>query len=138
MRLRMVVAMFAVTFAASVMPLAAHHSVPATFDISKEITIQGVVTKIEWRNPHTRFWVEARNDDGTVSNWEVELAPPNALKRSLGLDFIKAGDQVTVVLFRARDGSRLANGLGLTVPDGRVFNFPRNTDINWEMPASPK
>src|ERR1051325_9895249 len=93
MRFRIAVALFVLTLSASVMPVAAHHSVLGTFDISKEITIQGVVTKIEWRNPHTRFWVDARNDDSTVSTWELELAPPKALKRSLGLDFIKAGDQ---------------------------------------------
>ena len=138
MKFRMAVVMFVLTFDASVMPVAAHHSVSATFDISKEITILGVVTKIEWRNPHTRFWVDARNDDGTVSNWELELAPPNALKRKVGLDFIKAGDQVTVILWRAKDGSRLANALTLTVPDGRVFNFSRDTRTNWEMLASPK
>ena len=138
MTLRMAVALFVLVLVASVIPVTAHHSVPGTFDISKEITIQGVVTKIEWANPHARFWVDARNDDGTVSNWELELPPPNALKRSLALDFIKVGDQVTVVLWRAKDGSRLANTLTLTVPDGRVLNFSRNTAISWEMPASPK
>ena len=131
MILRMAVAIFVLTFAASLKPVAAHHSVPETFDISKEITIRGVVTKIEWTNPHTRFWVDARNDDGTVSNWELELPPPNALKRSLGVDFMKPGDQVTVVLWRAKDGSRLANTLTLTVPDGRVFNSSRDTTTSW-------
>ena len=72
MKLRMAVAIFVLTFAPCVMPLAAHHSVPATFDVSREITIRGPVTKIEWTNPHGRFWVDARNDDGTVSNWELE------------------------------------------------------------------
>ncbi len=138
MKLRMAVAIFVLTFAASVMPVAAHHSVPGTFDISKEITIRGPVTRIEWANPHARFWVDARNDDGTISNWELELPPPNAVKRSFGLDFIKAGDQVSVDLWRAKDGSRLANTLTLTVPDGRVFNFSRNTTITWETPARPK
>ena len=138
MKLKMAVAIFVLTFAASVMPVAAHHSVPGTFDISKEMTLRGAVTKIEWTNPHARFWVDAKNDDGTVSNWELELPPPNALKRSLGLDFIKPGDQVTVDLWRANDGARLANALTLTVPDGRVFNFSRSTTINWGMPTSPK
>ena len=78
MRLRMAVAIFVLTFAACVMPVAAHHSVPATFDVSKEITIRGVVAKLQWANPHARFWVDVRNDDGTVSNWELELPPPNA------------------------------------------------------------
>jgi len=132
------VASFVLTFAASVMLVAAHHSVPGTFDVSKEITIRGAVTKIEWANPHGRFWVDARNDDGTVSNWELELPPPNALKRGLGLDFIKLGDQVTVDLWRAKDGSLLANTLTLTVPDGRVFNFSRDTTTSWRTPASPK
>jgi Family of unknown function (DUF6152) len=138
MTLRMAVAIFVLTFAASVMPVAAHHSVPETFDVSKEITIQGPVTKIEWTNPHGRFWVDARNDDGTVSNWELELPPPTVLKRRLGLDFIKFGDQVTVDLWRAKDGSLLANTLTLTVPDGRVFNFSRSTTTSWAMPKSPK
>lgn len=138
MKLRIAIATFTLGFAASVMPVAAHHSVPLTFDIGKEITIGGVVTKIEWTNPHARFWVDARNDDGTVSNWVLELPPPNALKRSLGLDFIKPGDQVTVVLWRAKDGSTLANVLDLVVPDGRVFNFNRSTTTNWGMTASSK
>ena len=107
MKLRMAVAMFVLAIVASVVPLAAHHSVTAIFDVSKEVTIRGAVTKIDWTNPHFRFWVDARNDDGTVSNWELELAPPTKLKRDLGLDFIKLGDQVTVDLWQAKDGSRL-------------------------------
>jgi hypothetical protein len=131
MKLGMTAAIFVLALAASVIPVAAHHSVAGTFDVSKEIRIRGAVTKIEWTNPHGRFWVDARNDDGTVSNWELELPPPNALKRRFGLDFIKLGDQVTVDLWRAKDGSLLANTLTLTVPDGRVFNFSRDTTISW-------
>jgi len=138
MRLGMAVAISVLTLATSVTPVRAHHSVPATFDVSKEITIRGAVTKIEWTNPHGRFWVDARNDDGTVSNWELELPPPNAVKRRLGLDFLKLGDQVTVELWRAKDGSPLANTLTLTVPDGRVFNFSRSTTTSWEVRTSPK
>jgi Family of unknown function (DUF6152) len=138
MKLRIAIATLTLGLAASVMPVAAHHSVPETFDISKEITIRGVITKIAWTNPHARFWVDARNDDGTVLNWELELAPPNALKRSRGLDFIKLGDQVTVVFWRAKDGSRLANVLDLVVPDGRVFKSNRNTTIHWGMTRSSK
>jgi hypothetical protein len=129
----MAAAMVVLGFAGSVMPVAAHHSVPATFDISKELTIQGVVSKIEFSNPHTRFWVDVKNDGGTVSNWELEMAPPNALKRILGLDFIKVGDQVTVVLWQAKDGARLGNTLTLTGPNGRVFNSSRETQNGWEM-----
>jgi len=86
----------------------------------------GVVTRIEWANPHARLWVDVKNDDGTVSGWEMELPPPNALKRELGsLEFVKQGDQVSVNLWPAKDGSRLAHTLTLTTPDGRVMAFPR-------------
>ena len=138
MRFKIVAAMFALAFAGSVTPLAAHHSVSATFDISKEITIQGVVSRIEWKNPHTRFWVDVKNSDGAVLSWELELTPPSALKRILALDFLKTGDQVTVILWQAKDGARLGNTLALTAPDGRVFNSSRDTRNDWAMLATPK
>ena len=121
------IAMFGLGVAVSVMPGLAHHSIPAQYDVDREISIRGVVTRIEWTNPHARLWVDAKNDDGTVSGWEMELPPPNALKRELGgLDFVKQGDQVSVSLWRAKDGSRVAHTLTLTMPDGRVMNSPRN------------
>jgi hypothetical protein len=116
-----------------VAPLRAHHSVAGGFDTGTTITIKGVITKLEWMNPHARFWVEAKNDDGTASNWEMELPAPNALMREgVNRDFLNQGDQVTVILWRAKDGSRLAHTLSLTVPDGRVMNFPRE----WRMPTN--
>src|SRR5215510_15724669 len=69
----MAVAIVVLTLAASVMPVSAHHSVPGTFDVSQEFTIRGAVTKIEWTNPHGRFWVDARNADGTVDQVTVDL-----------------------------------------------------------------
>ena len=127
MRLKLAVAVSGFGLAASVMPMWAHHSVPASYDVSNTITIQGVVTKIEWRNPHARFWVDARNVDGTVSNWELELPALNVLREdNVNTDFVKQGDQVAVNLWRAKDGSRLGHCLTLTVPDGRVMTFPRD------------
>ena len=116
----------------AVMPMFAHHSVQEQYDTDKMITIQGAVMKIVWVNPHARIWVVT---DRPVSSWEIELPPPNALKiRGVNMDFVREGDQVTVTLWRAKDGSRLGNALTLTTPDGRVMNFPRS----WGMPASPK
>ena len=130
------IAVFGLGLAVSGMPVLAHHSVPALFDVDREISIRGVVTRIEWTNPHARLWVDAKNDDGTVSGWEMELPPPNALKRELGsLEFVKQGDQVSVSLWRAKDGSRVAHTLTLTIPDGRVMNFPRS---GWWMPRDSK
>ena len=116
----------------AVMPMFAHHSVQEQYDTDKMITIQGAVMKIVWVNPHARIWVVT---DRPVSSWEIELPPPNALKiRGVNMDFLREGDQVTVTLWRAKDGSRLGNALTLTTPDGRVMDFPQ---IMW-MPVSPK
>jgi uncharacterized protein DUF6152 len=134
MKVNLAVAISALALAAYVMPMLAHHSVELEYDVSKIVTIQGVVTKIEWTNPHARVFVDAKNADGTVSNWEMELPAPNALKlRNVGFDFVKLGDQVTVDFWAAKNGSRLANALTLTVPDGRVVSFP-----TWGLPANPK
>jgi hypothetical protein len=133
MRARLAVAISGLGLATSAVPILAHHSVPAQYDVSQTITIEGVVSKTEWTNPHARFWVDARNDDGSVTSWEMELPAPNALrKEGAKMDFVKQGDQVTVILWRAKDGSRLAHALTLIVPDGRVLNFPRN----WGIPTN--
>ena len=127
MKATLTIAVFGLGLAVSVMPGLAHHSVSAQYDVDREMAIRGVVTRIEWTNPHVRLWLDAKNDDGTVSGWEMELPPPNALKRELGsLDFVKQGDQVSVNLWRAKDGSRVAHTLTLTTPGGRVMQFPRN------------
>ena len=110
-----------------VTPVLAHHSVTAKFDTATTVTIKGVVVKTEWTNPHTRFWLDARNGAGTVSTWEMELPPPNALIRA-GLEkgkFIEQGDNISVSLWRAKDGSMVAHALTMTLPDGRVMSFPR-------------
>ena len=133
MKVNLALAVFGLVLA--VMPMLAHHSVEKQYDLNQMVTIQGVVTKIEWVNPHARLWVDANNPDGTVSNWVMELPPPNALKiRNVKMDFVREGDQVTATLWRAKDGSRLGHALTLTTPDGRVMNFPRS----WGMPANPK
>jgi Family of unknown function (DUF6152) len=105
----------------AVMPLLAHHSVEEQYDTGKVVTIQGAVFKTVWVNPHTLVWVDT---DRAVSSWEIELPPPNALRiRNVTTDFLKEGDQVTVTLWRAKDGSRLGHALTLTTPDGKVMNF---------------
>ena len=135
MKGNLIVAVCGLGLAAAVMPMRAHHSVQATFDVSTTIAIQGVVSRTEWNNPHARFWVDAKNDDGSVSSWELELPAPNALLRGgVKRDFVKQGDYVNVNLWRAKDGSRLAHCLTLTLPDGRVMNFPRS----WGMPTDWK
>ena len=93
-----------------VMPVLAHHSFQAEYDENKLVTVNGTVTKVAWTNPHVMLNVDVRDDSGKVANWEMELASPNGLLRQgWKLDSLKAGDQVTVSGYAARDGSHLIN-----------------------------
>ena len=105
------------------LPAAAHHSFAAQYDSEKPVTVSGVVTKVEWLNPHARFYVDVKDDAGTVNNWEWELASPNGLMR-LGFtrNTLKSGDEITVFGFRARDGSFHGNTRSVTRANGeKVF-----------------
>ena len=105
----------------------AHHSFAAEFDADKPVQITGAVTKVEWMNPHARFYIDVKDAQGNVVNWNIELGPPLVLKR-LGWrqDSLKIGDQVTVEGYSAKDGSKMANAKKVTLADGRsVFNGPQ-------------
>ena len=98
----------------------AHHSFAAEYDAKKPVNLTGSITKIEWTNPHAKFYVDVKDASGTVTNWELELGSPNGLMR-LGWSpkTLKPGDTVSVTGFAARDGSNLANAQNVTLPDGR-------------------
>jgi uncharacterized protein DUF6152 len=104
----------------AVLPALAHHAFVAQYDASKSITLQGVVTKVEWTNPHARFYVDVKDKSGSVTNWNLELASPNALRR-LGWtrDILKPGDKVSVFVAPAKDGAKMANARTVTLADGR-------------------
>jgi hypothetical protein len=88
----------------------AHHSFVAEFDASKSLNLKGVVTKIEWMNPHTYFYVDVTEPGGKVVNWGMELGSPNGLMRQgWTRNSLKVGDVVTVEGSQAKDGSHTGN-----------------------------
>ena len=116
---------FAVFIAAGALLLAAvpvwaHHAFAAEFDSDKPIKFRGTVTKMEWMNPHARFYVDVKDEKGAVTNWNFELGSPNVLKRQgWQRDSLKVRDTVTVEGYLAKDGSMLANAPRVTLADGR-------------------
>src|SRR6185436_1264003 len=98
----------------------AHHSFTAEYDSAKIMQFAGAVTKVEWMNPHARFYVDVKNAQGVVTNWNFELGSPIFL-RKLGWkqDSLKIGDQVSVEGYLAKDGSKMANARKVTFADGR-------------------
>jgi hypothetical protein len=101
-------------------PIIAHHAFAAEFSADKPVTLKGVVTKMEWVNPHSWVYVDVKRPDGTVEHWEVELGAPNALlRRGFGKDSLPPGKEITVQGFQAKNGLTMANGRDVTLPDGR-------------------
>jgi hypothetical protein len=88
----------------------AHHSFAAEFDAAKAVNMKGVVTKIEWMNPHTYFYLDVTDPDGKVVNWGMEMGSPNGLMRQgWTRNTLKVGDVVTVEGSQAKDGSNVGN-----------------------------
>jgi Family of unknown function (DUF6152) len=108
------------------LPLFAHHSFAAEYDSKKTITVHGIVQKVAWVNPHAYVWVDVKDENGKVVTYAFESLSPNALARSgWTRNSLKAGDEVTVDGYLAKDGKPLADGSIhansklITLSDGR-------------------
>jgi len=105
--------------------LAAHHSFGAEYDADKPITLKGVITKIEWANPHSHIYVDIKEASGAVKNWKFEGYPPNVLARTgFKKDVtLKVGDTLTIYGWQARSGPGLAHAREITLADGKKLYF---------------
>ena len=100
----------------------AHHSFPAEFDINRPIQLTGTVSKVEWINPHAWIHVDVKKRDGTTETWAIETGTPNTLlRRGLRRTDLPVGTEIKVSGFQARDGTAKANGVNVTLPDGRAL-----------------
>ena len=99
-----------------VAPLAAHHSFAAEYDSKKPVTLKGIVTKVEWMNPHVYFYLDVTDEKGKTTNWALEMGPPRLLENGgWKKSTIKQGVEVIVNGTLARDGSPQANARNVTI-----------------------
>ena len=119
--------------------LTAHHSFGAEYDATKPITISGVLTKIEWTNPHSFIYLDVTDEKGNVANWKMEGYPPNVLYRNGWQKDLtmKPGDKITVTGWRSRDGTNWGQSREITLPSGKkmVFGPPAGTGDGGSTPV---
>jgi len=133
------------TFAASALlccaanHAAAHHSFAAEFDANQPVELKGTITKMEWINPHSWLHIDVKNADGTTSAWMIEGATPNTLlRRGFTRDAVKAGTEITIIGYRAKNGANRANGRDLILPDGsRLFMSSSGTGAPGDTEGAP-
>jgi hypothetical protein len=117
----LVVATFALLAASG--SVIAHHSFSAEFDANKTFKMTGTVTKVEWMNPHTFFYIDVTDEKTKkVTNWAMEMGSPNGLMRNgWTRNTMKAGDVVSVEGSLAKDGSPTGNARSVTMNGKRLF-----------------
>jgi hypothetical protein len=117
--LRVLLCAFALLFCAT-RTLPAHHAFAAEFDAKKPVKLRGVVSMVEWINPHAWIHIEVKLPDGKMENWMIEGGTPNTLfRRGVNKNSLPIGTEIIVDGYQAKDGTLKANGRDITFPDGR-------------------
>ena len=118
--------------------VSAHHAFAAEFDANKPVNFKGTLNRVEWVNPHVWIHVDVKRPDGTVEKWAIEGGTPNVLfRRGITKQSLKAGMEIMVDGYQAKDGSRRANGRDLTLADGRrMFLGSSGTGAPYELKQS--
>jgi hypothetical protein len=136
MKLKLAVLSASLGLFLAALPVLAHHSFAAEFDVNKPITLKGKFVKMDWVNPHSQILLEVTGADGKVETWSCEALPPNSLYRQgWRKDSLKAGDQIEIEGFQAKDGTTNMWTRSVKMADGRRM-FAGNADAL--PPAPPK
>jgi Family of unknown function (DUF6152) len=119
-------------------PIVAHHAFSADFDINKPVKIQGIVTKVEWTNPHVWMYLNVKDETGNVTNWGFEMGAPHQLQgRGWTRDLVKLGDELSVEGHRTKDGTPRMNGRVVTMVKTGQRLGTAGSNPQAEAPATP-
>ena len=109
----------------------AHHAYTAEFDTTKPVKLSGILTKVEWSNPHIWIYIDVKDDKGNVTNWGFSASPPGMLqRRGITKNSLKLGEVLTISGHRAKDGSNNSSGNVVTFADGRDALIGQDQALN--------